>query len=84
MESERLLIFLHLFYFFNNSPVGVYLDGMTCICRQETIKNDKECTLLMAGAEVHPLHAAWRVEKHLKSFEPLKCERNILSGATVA
>ena len=31
---------------------------LTCICLQETIKNDKDCTLLIAGAEVHFLHSA--------------------------
>lgn len=49
------------FYFFNNSPLGVHLGGMTCICLQETIKNDKDCTLLIASAEVHFLHFAWSV-----------------------
>lgn len=55
MESERLLIilFINFFFFFYNGPVGVHLGGMTCICLQETMKNDKDCIIFTAGAEVH-------------------------------
>lgn len=52
-ENNGVWEAVFFFFFWHNSPLGVHLGGMTCICLQETIKNDKDCTLLTASAEVH-------------------------------
>lgn len=57
MESEMLFCFFP-FYSTYYSPLRVHLGGMTCICLQETIKNDKDCTLLISSAEADFLHFA--------------------------
>lgn len=41
------------FFLSYSSPLGVHLGGLTCICLEKPIKNDKDCTLLIASAEVH-------------------------------
>ena len=59
MESERRLFFFPLSLY--NSRLRVHLGGMTCICLQPTIKNDKDCTLLIVTAEVHFLTSPQRI-----------------------
>lgn len=79
MESERLI-----FFFFWSA-----LGWMTCIYLQETIKNNKDCTLLMDSAEVPFLHSCLKCsftsEKHFDfSLSATKGARNVLSGSCVA